>query len=64
MSVCQILHYGIFFDWSAVKSIKNKTMATGKINVSASKITGLPITKVGNDQKVRWNNEPPTPGAS
>jgi hypothetical protein len=26
---------------------------TGKITVSASKNTDLPITKVGNDQKVR-----------
>jgi len=41
MSVCQILHYGIFFDSSAVKRIKNKTMATGKINVSVENIFPL-----------------------
>ena len=42
--------------------IKNAVPAflTGRITVSASKTIDLPITKVWNAQKVRWNNEPPT----
>ena len=41
MSVCHICHSGIFFVECHIDKRKNKTMATGKINVSVENIFPL-----------------------